>query len=205
MGGYGSGQFMRLAVKNSRRVNQFSTVDIRQVRKERGLSADKPARLAFSYTVRGRSVSVSAPIVWVPYPYGLRPFFECPQCGRRCCLLYLAEQCACRQCLGLSYPVQFETKQNQGFRRAWKARKKLVQPDGNSTCSTPIPDWKKPKGMHWATFNRLRDEARQAAAELWGGPVGQGLLERQARDRKKLDSLLNRIAARNAPQPNGRG
>ena len=86
MGGYGSGQFMRLAVKNARRVNQFSTVDIRQVRKERGLSADKPARLAFSYTVRGRSVSVSAPIVWVPYPYGLRPFFECPQCGRRCCI-----------------------------------------------------------------------------------------------------------------------
>lgn len=207
MGGYGSGSYMRLGVKNYRRVNQFQTVDIRQYRKMYRLRPGEPATVQFEYSIRGGPpfIPVSAPIVWIPYHYGLRPFFECPRCGRRCCLLYLAEQCACRQCLGLSYPVQFETKQNQGFRRAWKARKKLVQPDGNSTCSTPIPDWKKPKGMHWATFNRLRDEARQAAAELWGGPVGQGLLERQARDRKKLDSLLNRIAARNAPQPNGRG
>ena len=184
MGGYGSGRYLRLAVKNSRHVNQFSTVDIRQVRKERGLSANTPARLAFFYTLRGRRVSVSAPVVWVPYPYGLRPFFECPRCARRCCLLYLAEVCACRQCLGLSYPVQFETKQNQVLRRAWKARERLAQPDGRSVCGDPIPDWKKPKGMHWTTFNRLRDEAQQAAVELWGGPIGQGLLERQAWDRK---------------------
>ncbi len=200
MGGYGSGRYLRLAVRNSRRVNQFHTVDIRQVRKTHGLTADTPARIEFVYGLRNvpQSIPVSAAVVWVPYPYGLRPFFECPQCGRRCCLLYLAEQCACRQCLGLSYPVQFETKQDQGFRRAWKARKKLVQPDGRSTCGDWIPDWKKPKGMHWTTFNRLRSKANQAAAELWGGPAGQGLLAQQERDRKKLDSLLNRIAARNA-------
>ena len=111
-------------------------------------------------------------------------------------MLYLGNRGACRQCLGLSYPVQFETKLNQGFRRAWKARKKLVQPDGRSGCGDPIPDWKKPKGMHWATFNRLREAANRAADELWGGPVGQGLLKGQERDMKKLDKICARIEAR---------
>ena len=157
MGGYGSGRYMRLGVKNSRRVNQFQTVAIRQVRKQHGLSADRPGHVELSYGLRGGSVIPVSAVVWVPYRYGLRPFFECPGCRRRCCLLYLAERGACRQCLGLSYPVQFETKQNQGFRRAWKARKKLVQPDGRSGCGDPIPDYRKPKGMHWTTFNLLRN------------------------------------------------
>ena len=186
----GSGRYMRLAVKNYRRVNQFNTVDIRQYRKR--LQSGEPARAEFSYGLRRgpAHIAVSAVVVWVPYRFGLRPFFECPSCGRRCCLLYLAERCACRRCLGLSYPVQFETKLDQGFRRAWKARKKLVQPDGNSGVGSWIPDNRKPKGMHWRTFNRLRDTAAQKAAELWGGPVGQGLLKRQERDRKKLDKLI---------------
>ena len=198
MGGYGSGRYMRLGVKNSRRVTLFDWVDIRQVKKQHRLTADQPGRVEFSYGLRGgpASVAVSAAVVWVPYRFGLQPFFECPGCGRRCCRLYLAERGACRQCLGLSYPVQFETKLDQGFRRAWKARKKLVQPDGNSGVGSWIPDSRKPKGMHWATFNRLRDAAAQKAAELWGGPVGQGLLKGQERDGKKLDKVCNRIEAR---------
>ena len=199
MGGYGSGRYMRLVVKNSRRVNQFQTVDIRQVKKQHGLSADRPGRVEFSYRLRGgpASVAVSVAVVWVPYRFGLRPFFECPRCGRRCCRLYLAERCACRQCLGLSYPVQFETKLDQGFRRAWKARKKLAPPDGNSGVGSWIPDNRKPKGMHWRTFNRLRDAAYQAADELWNGPAA-GMLEQQERMQRKLDKVCNRIEARRA-------
>ncbi len=200
MGGYGSGRYMRLGVKNSRRVNQFDAVDIRQYRKLHWHSfrPGEPMRLEMEYSHRGGPpfVVVSAAVVWVPYHFGLRPFFECPGCGRHCCRLYLAERGACRECLGLSYPVQFETKQNQGFRRAWKARKKLVQPDGNSSCGDWIPDSRKPKGMHWATFNRLRNEAHQKARELWEGPVGQGLLEQQERMRGKLDKIAARIEAK---------
>ena len=201
MGGWGSGEYMRLVVKNSRRVTQFDTVDIRQYRKLHNywFRPGETARVEFEYSLRGGGppfVPVSAAVVWVPYHFGLRPFFECPGCGRRCCVLYLGNRGACRQCLGLSYPVQFETKLDQGFRRAWKARKKLVQPDGNSGCGDPIPDSRKPKGMHWATFNRLRDAANRAADELWNGPVGQGLLKGQERDMKKLDKVCNRIEAR---------
>ena len=201
MGGYGSGRYTRLGVKNSRRTSQFGTVDIRQYRKlhRYWFRPGETARVEFEYSLRGGGppfVPVSAAVVWVPYRYGLRPFFECPVCGRRCCRLYLAERGACRECLGLSYPVQFETKENQGFRRAWKARKKLVQPDGNSSCGDWIPDSRKPKGMHWTTFNRLRDAANRAADELWNGPVGQGLLKGQERDMKKLDKVCNRIEAR---------
>ena len=201
MGGYGSGRYTRLGVKNSRRVNQFDKVDIRQYRKLHNywFRPGETARVEFEYSLRGGGppfVPVSAAVVWVPYHFGLRPFFECPGCGRRCCVLYLGNRGACRECLGLSYPVQFETKQNQGFRRAWKARKKLVQPDGNSSCGDWIPDSRKPKGMHWTTFNRLRNEAHQKARELWEGQIGQGLLEQQERMRGKLDKVLARIEAR---------
>ena len=194
MGGYGSGRYSRYWTKNTRRVSHFDSVDIREYRKLHRYSfrPGEPARLEMEYSRRGCGppfVPVSAAIVWVPYRFGLRPFFECPGCGRRCCRLYLAERGACRECLGLSYPVQFETKLDQGFRRAWRARKKLVQPDGHSVCGDWIPDSRKPKGMHWATFNRLREEANQAADDLWNGPVGGGLLKQQE---KILNRLLNR-------------
>lgn len=187
MGGYGSGRYLRLAVKNSRRVNQFQTVDIRQYRKMYRLQPGNPTRIEFEYSRKGGSpfIPVSARVVWVPYPFGQRPFFQCPDCGRRCCLLYLAERCACRQCLRLAYPVQFETKLDQGFRRAWKARMKLVQPNGRSACGDFIFDSQRPKGMHWRTFNRLRDEADQVAAALWNGPIAQV-------DRKMLDKIQAR-------------
>ena len=47
MGGYGSGSYMRLGVKNYRRVNQFQTVDIRQYRKMYLLRPGKPATVLF--------------------------------------------------------------------------------------------------------------------------------------------------------------
>ena len=83
MGGYGSGRYMRLGVKNSRRVTQFQTLDIRQLRKERQLRPGEQARIEFEYSIRGGPpfVAVSAVVVWVPYHFGLRPFFECLVAG----------------------------------------------------------------------------------------------------------------------------
>ncbi len=172
MGGYGSGRYTRLGVKNSRRVTQFQTLDIRQLRKERQLRPGEQARIEFEYSIRGGPpfVAVSAAVVWVPYHFGLRPFFECPGCGRHCCRLYLAERAACRECLGLSYPVQFETKLNQGFRRAWKARNRLTDKGGLGDWIWP---WHKPKGMHRTTFDRLLEKANSTNAALWAGLAGK--------------------------------
>lgn len=169
MGGYNSGRYMRLGVKNSKRVNHYRAVDIRQVRKQYGLGAGEPARFEFFYGINGgpRSIRFSASIVWAAYHFGQRPFFACPRCHRRCCKLYLAEVCACRQCLGLTYPIQFETKVDQLYRRAWKARSRLSPPDGHSGPGDFIPSWKKPKGMHWKTFYRLRDAADQKAVPVY--------------------------------------
>lgn len=71
MGGYGSGRYMRLGVENSRRVNQFYTVDIRQYRKR--LQSGEPARVEFEYSLRRSpsAIAVAAAIVWVPYPFGI--------------------------------------------------------------------------------------------------------------------------------------
>ena len=185
----GSGRYLRLVVKNSRRVNQFNTVDIRQMKKAQGLTADKPGRVEFSYGLRRgpAHIAVSALVVWVPYRFGLRPFFECPQCGRRCCLLYLAEKCACRQCLRLAYPVQFETKLDQGFRRAWKDRHRAKAAHRGDSLGSEIRDCHKPKGMHWQTFNRLREQAAVSAARAFGV-----LLPIQREMHRKLDQMQSR-------------
>lgn len=48
-----------------------------------------------------------AHLVSVPLTYGLRWYFECPHCGRRCEALYLkGGDFACRRCLRLGYRSQ---------------------------------------------------------------------------------------------------
>lgn len=73
-----------------------------------------------------------------------------------------------------------------------------MQPDGNSTVGSWIPNSRKPKGMHWATFNRLRDEAAQKAVALWDGPIGHGMLKGQERMLRRLDQVCARIEARHS-------
>jgi hypothetical protein len=74
MGGWGSGEYMRLVVKNSRRVNQFDAIDIRQYRKlhRYSLRPGETVRVEFEYSLRGGPpfIPLSAAIVWVPYRYG---------------------------------------------------------------------------------------------------------------------------------------
>ena len=116
MGGWGSGEYMRLVVKNSRRVNQFDKVDIRQYRKLHNywFRPGETARVEFEYSLRGGGppfVPVSAAVVWVPYHFGLRPFFECPGCGRRCCVLYLGNRALVGNAWGC--PIRFNSRRNK--------------------------------------------------------------------------------------------
>lgn len=87
---------------------------------------------------------------------GLRYWFTCPAvgCGRRVAMLYLGgKYFACRHCYQLVYQSQRETKSIRGYRGADKIRVILGWEPG---IANPIG--KKPKGMHWRTYNRMMEK-----------------------------------------------
>jgi hypothetical protein len=84
---------------------------------------------------------------------GQRPWFLCPArgCGRRVAILYGGGIFACRHCHQLAYPSQRETSYDRAARQADKLRQRL----GWKTGIFNPKGFKKPKGMHWSTFERL--------------------------------------------------
>ncbi len=119
----------------------------------------------------------SIPLVWSDCRYGSqRPYFRCT--GHKCSnmvehLYSHGEGFKCRFCLNLAYPCQNESKGDRAARRANKVRIKL---NGNEGILMPVPD--KPKGMHWRTYSRLReqcatdsDDAFKYAYNRLGGDV----------------------------------
>jgi hypothetical protein len=88
------------------------------------------------------------------------PWFICPRSGRRVSKLHLppgallfASRCAYR----LGHHSQRQTDRDGALSRAFKARRRLGDPDGIGGFI------RKPKGMHWQTFHRLM--AKVEAAE----------------------------------------
>ena len=92
---------------------------------------------------------------------GSRQWFRCPGCHRQCRILYGGPRFRCRQCHGLRYECQFESRAQRANRRARKIRQRL----GGSDClMDELPP--KPRGMHWATYRRL-EALEVAAGEQW--------------------------------------
>tara|TARA_R110000787_G_scaffold63520_1_gene142917 strand:- start:2343 stop:2987 length:645 start_codon:yes stop_codon:yes gene_type:complete len=86
---------------------------------------------------------------------GIRYWLLCPCCKKRAAKLYLVDQdIKCIRCSGYSYQSQNETHKDRQLRLARKARYKL---GAGGNLLKPI--FQKPKGMHWRTFFRLRDQA----------------------------------------------
>ena len=85
---------------------------------------------------------------------GYRAWFLCPLCRRRCCLLYLGNGFACRQCLRLAYRVEHEAPKRRALRAAEKIVRKLHtdirRPEGK-------PAWRR-----WTTHQRLSAQAEKA-------------------------------------------
>ena len=114
-----------------------------------------------------QDVREQVPVVWTPCRYGgRRPYFVCPgvvngrPCGRTVVKLYAdGAYYLCRHCYRLTYPCQRERTLDRTIRRADRIRMKL---GGEPGMLNPFPP--KPKGMHWATYDRLYDEGRAAAA-----------------------------------------
>ena len=88
---------------------------------------------------------------------GSRVWWFCPRCGRRCAILYGGRRFLCRNCHGIRYRSQSESKAERLLRKAERIRARL---GGSGVVFDPFPE--KPAGMHWKTFDRLRHEAEEA-------------------------------------------
>ena len=104
----------------------------------------------FEYTLNGKhDVKDVARLTGTPCNYGgTRQWFACPCCGGRCAVLYLGERVACRKCYQLQYPSQSDDVTDA----TWRKQRKLEAKLGGANY------WRKPKGMHQATFDRIRAE-----------------------------------------------
>lgn len=121
-------------------------------------------------------------VTWTPCTFGgRRPWLVCPHCGRRCLNLYgAAGETWCRLCLLMGYWSRLRADWVERRRR--KAERIRVRLGGSPAASKRLP--RRPRGMHWRTYDRLRNEVRvlewiaddaEATRELrsWGrGPGG---------------------------------
>ncbi len=178
MGGMGSGRHWYWGAKDS--TDDYRSIDVRRWQRDGLLESHQsfgwqwsrhgevvasirvrtePNRVILTYRHRSggedwKDESYSVYLDWTTCNLGgQRPWFLCPArgCGRRVAILYGGSIFACRHCHQLAYPSQRETGYDRMARRADRIRDKLgwergiLNPKG----------WRKPKGMHWNTFERL--------------------------------------------------
>jgi len=190
MGGFGSGQWTRPHSKGL--VEHEQRIDIRRLKRDgrlvQGATGIIAWRLAngddngsvrfytgqdtvtFRYCHREldgteKNVVQTIKIVFTKTNFnGRRPWFRCPDCGRRCGVLYGAGRLfSCRKCADLLYSSQ---KEDWAERKIRKARKIRQQLGGPPDVMEPFPD--KPKGMHRTTYERLREEENRLVLEAMG-------------------------------------
>lgn len=185
MGGFGSG---RPSGSGRGTVEDCRSIDVNQLHREGCLrigwkggcqwtrDGEKVAsinlraeedRLHLTYWVRvgggeWEDVAETVRIVRVACRFGgARPYFICPgmvngiACGRRVAKLHgPGRYFLCRQCYRLAYASQGEGTWDRMLRRANKIKQRL---GGDPGMAAPFP--RKPKGMWWRTYDRLRERA----------------------------------------------
>jgi len=122
-------------------------------------------RLRYQVTIRGerQAKDYAVPIIWTPcHLGGERPWFLCPCCGRRVAKLYAHRIFACRHCLRLNYRSQQASKRDAPCDRSWTLRRALGCDEG--FLSLPAEYIRKPKGMHWRTFERKIEQLKRVDA-----------------------------------------
>ncbi len=124
----------------------------------------------------GRSVSVAGrriDITTTPcHLGGVRYWFVCPTCRRRCAILYPH---SCRRCKNGRYASELLSPLNRKINKAISIRERLGQKSGGT--SVPFPA--KPKWMRWHTYLRLREQGIALEREIW------------AEEARRLDCLMS--------------
>ena len=184
MGGYGSGNsgrwaerpqeenFLRLDVHRlvklgllehvgqwgvltwNRRGEPFTSIRLQRV----STHPQTLGELRLSYTHKGEALSPVIALGTSPCHYGgSRPWFFCPSCNARVGVLFGARLFTCRHCRKLSYQSQRVSTKD----RLWEKRNRLWAKLGvhPSAGEVGIALAEKPKGMHWETFERLKQQA----------------------------------------------
>lgn len=144
MAGVGSGWFER---RSSRmRTDEYPSIDVRHMALNTCLN---------SYVMLPGGAKTE--LEWRPCHFGgYRPYFQCPRCAGRCCILYKyrlegkgVDNYGCQKCLCMVHPVENEGKLERAMRRSNKAysrqRHNTSQPEG------------KPLWMRWPTWRRLSE------------------------------------------------
>ncbi|TAM17605.1 MAG: hypothetical protein EPN62_19900 [Candidimonas sp.] len=113
-----------------------------------GMTVDQKG-VTFNYRINDQPVNQYVILVKTACNYGgSRTWFLCPYCQRRCTHVYFGQQVACRKCHRLRYPSQSDDDTGA----TWRKQRKLEARLGGENY------WRKPKGMHEATFQRIRQE-----------------------------------------------
>ena len=129
-------------------------------------SHDGWLELNYVFTVgdeESEQIAEQIPVEWTSCTYGgQRPWFRCPGCYRR--VVVLARQgrlFRCRKCHGIPYGSQTEVKVDRLIRKARNIRASLAASD-----DLQEPIWKKPKGMHQKTFDRLASQDQEVISQI---------------------------------------
>ena len=182
MGGLGSGSWYRHSTRWT--TSDIRALDIRRLHKKKLLESRRVfgwswtrngeeiasigiqveegyVTLFYTHTPREgkpQEIKDRVAVDWTACHYGgKRPWFLCPLCGKRVLILYSGVHFYCRHCHKLPYKSQSEDKMSRLIRRKFKLKNRLGGEDW----------WRKPKGMHQTTYDRLRGEYKhyEAAAD----------------------------------------
>lgn len=194
MGGAGSGTWQRPDTRTT--VEESPSLDILRLRRSGHLKANaraalqwqapwaagledhqvrlytEAARVHISYRMIGESgdTTMSAAVEWEPCPLGgSRPWWRCPECGRRTAKLYLPPErwrFACRQCHDLVYWTQRAPDTQRLRKRLNRLRDRVDDRPVSSRRRGDLAELlelerslpMRPTGMHRATYARLGEE-----------------------------------------------
>jgi hypothetical protein len=197
LGGIGSGNWYRFDKKTA--TGECHSVDVRYLHKEGLLEpgrrfslrwsragretgsiggmvigGDRPERVLLLYRHCGgpgdewEDVQEPVSLDWTACNFGGdRPWFVCQGagCGRRVAVLYgPGRYFLCRHCYDLVYDSQRENGMYRALHKAQSIRERL---GGSANMTKPFPE--RPKGMHWRTYERLREEHDEAEMEQLAG------------------------------------
>ena len=164
MGGPGSGRWYRWQGTRTT-LDDVYRLDVRWLHRHGYLDTWVDGRLVVEYRCRRRGTDTWEDIRqvftldWTSCHYGgQRPWFRCPGCQRRVAVLCGYDRLfLCRHCYRLPYTSQYETRLDRLYRKMRKLQARI----GDQYA-------RKPKGMHWRTWERLRQQEEQAQRLVLG-------------------------------------